>query len=405
MTYQRVPSRPAHESYDVVIVGGATSGSSVAWHLATEPGFDGCILVVERDTTLRRSATAASNNCMRQQFATEINVRISQYAAHFVNHFRELLGDPAAPELGIRNFGYMYLADTPELAETLREDQRLQAACGAGTEMMSPAEIDDRFGFYRLDDIVAGSFNRRDEGAFDALGMVDWMRRKASDHDVDHIENDVVSMQRDGSRITSVTLGTGEVVSTGTVVNAAGTRADHVARMAGASVPVEARRRYTYIFSAEHPLDQDLPLTIDPTGVHMRSYGARDYLVGCPPIAGDPAVDVNDFEYAEPIWEQKMQPVIENRIPALGELRVTDSWVGHYEYNSFDQNAIVGPHHEVENLVFCVGFSGHGSQQAPACGRGIAELITHGEFRTLDLSPLGYRRIADDEPLIERAVI
>ena len=52
--------------------------------------------------------------------------------------------------------------------------------------------------------------------------------------------------------------------------------------------PIQARRRYTYIFSVDSPLDEDLPLTIDPTGVHMRSYGAHDYLVGCPPSARTP---------------------------------------------------------------------------------------------------------------------
>jgi glycine/D-amino acid oxidase-like deaminating enzyme len=116
-------------------------------------------------------------------------------------------------------------------------------------------------------------------------------------------------------------------------------------------------------------------------------------------------VDVGDFSYPEPIWDAKMRPVVTRRVPALGELTVIDSWMGHYEYNTFDQNAIVGPHHEVRNLLFCVGFSGHGSQQAPACGRAVAELIAYDEFRTLDLSALSYERIARNHPLVERAVI
>ena len=43
--------------------------------------------------------------------------------------------------------------------------------------------------------------------------------------------------------------------------------------MAGFDLPVEPRKRYTYIFNAAEPLDRDLPLTIDPSGVHMRSEG------------------------------------------------------------------------------------------------------------------------------------
>ena len=48
----------------------------------------------------------------------------------------------------------------------------------------------------------------------------------------------------------------------------------------------------------------------------------------------------------------------------------------------------------VANLLVATGFSGHGLQQAPAVGRGLAELIVHGRYHALDLTPLGYERIA-----------
>ena len=86
--------------------------------------------------------------------------------------------------------------------------------------------------------------------------------------------------------------------------------------MAGLSVPIEPRRRYTYIFEAERPLDRDLPLTIDPTGVHFRTEG-KHYLVGCPPLTGDPAVDFDDFDYEPNIWAEKLQPVLAKRDPGL----------------------------------------------------------------------------------------
>ena len=82
-----------------------------------------------------------------------------------------------------------------------------------------------------------------------------------------------------------------------------------------------------------------------------------------------------------------------------------NSWVGHYAFNTLDQNAIIGPHPDVPNFIFVNGFSGHGFQQSPAMGRGAAELVAHGEFRELDLSPLGYERIMRGEPFLERAVI
>lgn len=411
MTTPGIPSYPRHPSslsYDVAIVGGATSGSAIAWFLASNPDFKGTVIVVERDPSLSYSATQASNNCMRQQFATEINVKIAQYGAEFIKHFRKNLGcsdGDGIPDIPIRNFGYLYLAADDEFAATLGEDQRLQAACGAGTRMVYAAEIASMYPFYDVRDVKAGSLNTVDEGAYDALGVVRGLREKAQSLGVDYIHNEVTGMKLDNNKITSIILKTGEVVSVGTVVNAAGTRAAQVSQLAGIDLPIEARRRYTFIFSVDEPLPQDLPLTIDPTGIHMRSYREKDYLVGCPPTGPDVAVDVEDFSYAEDIWNNRMLPVLTKRVPQFSTARVTESWMGHYEFNTFDHNAIIGPHTEVSNLMFCVGFSGHGSQQAPACGRGVAELITYGRFRTLDLSALSYARIARNEPLVERAVI
>lgn len=73
--------------------------------------------------------------------------------------------------------------------------------------------------------------------------------------------------------------------------------------------------------------------------------------------------------------------------------------------NLFDHNAIVGPHPACANLLFANGFSGHGLQQAPAVGRGVAEWIAHGGWRTLDLSPLGWARVLENRPLLEQNVI
>ncbi|TQV94812.1 fad oxidoreductase [Cordyceps javanica] len=402
--------QPKSLSYDVAIIGGATSGSAIAWFLASNADFQGTVLVIEQDPSLRYSATQASNNCMRQQFATEINIKIAQYGAEFVKNFRKNLGKldnggGGVPDIPIRNFGYLYLADNPEFVATLEEDQKLQSACGAGTQMLSRKEIAARYPFFSLDDIEAGSLNTVDEGAFDALGMVASLRDRATEHGVDYVHNEVVALHRAGDTIDSITLKTGEVIKVGTVVNAAGTRASQVSRLAGVDLPIEARRRYTFIFSVDEPLPQDLPLTIDPTGVHLRSYGDKDYLVGCPPIGPDSAVDPDDFSYEQGVWAQKVLPVLARRIPQFASAKVTNSWVGHYEFNTFDHNAIIGPHTNVKNLMFCVGFSGHGSQQAPACGRGVAELITYGSFRSLDLSALSYARIQKNQRLWERAVI
>jgi len=397
---------PKQTSYDVVIVGGAMYGSSVSWFLADNPDFDGSILVVERDPTYQACSTVHTNSCMRQQFSRAVNIQISQFAADFVKNMRDYMGgDERVPNLPIQSYGYMYLADNEAFAEVLRESQQIQVSLGAGTRTMTAKEIKRDYPFYNLDDIIVGNHNLIDEGYFDGGTLFDWWRKSGREKGVELIGNEVVSMQKNanGTRIESVTLKSGEIIGCGTVVNASGPRAVLTSRMAGIDIPVEPRKRYTFIFDAEQPLDRDLPLTIDPSGVHMRTDG-QYYLAGCPPD-DDPAVDYDDYEQDHSIWMEKVWPIVATRIPQFEAIKLMNSWAGHYAFNTFDQNAILGPHTAVENFIFVNGFSGHGLQQSPALGRGTAELITYGEYRSLDLSAFNFERIERNVPFNEQAII
>jgi glycine/D-amino acid oxidase-like deaminating enzyme len=73
--------------------------------------------------------------------------------------------------------------------------------------------------------------------------------------------------------------------------------------------------------------------------------------------------------------------------------------------NDFDHNGLVGPLPGWANAYTACGFSGHGLQQAPAVGRGLAERIITGSYRSLDLDGLRVSRIAEGAPLLERNVI
>lgn len=399
-------TEPTHGHYDIVIVGGAMYGSSVAWWTINNPDFDGRILVVERDPSYAYCSTTHTNSCIRQQFSTESNIRISQFGAEFIRGFQQYMdNDERVPEIILQSYGYMYLANNQDFADVLKNTQAIQQNCGAATEIMTPEQIAAAYPFYNLDDIVLGSHNRVDEGYFDGATIFDWVKRMAKEKGVEFIHNQVVDMTLDssGTHVKNVQLQSGTSVGCDKVVNASGPRATVTSRMAGIELPVEPRKRYTFIFDAAEPLGQDLPLTIDPSGVHMRSDG-RYFLAGCPPD-DDPAVDYDDFEPQPDIFEEKVWPILANRVPAFEAIKLTNMWVGHYAFNTLDQNAIIGPHTDVENFYFVNGFSGHGLQQSPALGRATSELLTYGEFRTLDLSELRYERVAANKPYLELAVI
>ncbi|PVA06269.1 NAD(P)/FAD-dependent oxidoreductase [Thalassorhabdomicrobium marinisediminis] len=407
MATTQFTTTPTRNAYDIVIIGGAIYGSAVAWFLTDNPDFDGSIMVIERDPSYADCATAHTNSCIRQQFSNPLNVQISRFGAEFIKNFRGFMGgDPRVPELSIQSYGYMYLADTPAFANQLRASHAVQQQAGAATQLMTPEEIKAAYPFYNVDDILLGSINLIDEGYWDGGTVFEWWRRSARERGVEYLAGEVTGMSLNaaGTRVESVTLASGEVIACGQVVNATGPRGAATARMAGIDIPVEPRKRFTWIFSAETPLDRELPLTIDPSGVHVRQDGPQTYLAGGH-TDDDPAVAPDDFAMDHSLWQDKIWPAIATRIPQFEAIRVVTEWTGHYDFNTLDQNAIVGPHDVVENFHFLNGFSGHGLQQSPAMGRGAAEMLVYGAYRTLDLSPFGFDRIRQGRAFAEAAII
>jgi len=391
------------ERADVVIVGGAIIGSSVATFLAGRPDFDGRIVVVERDTTFRTSSTTLSAASIRLQFSTPLNVQISQFGVEFLKSLdRYLAVDGEVPEIDLVENGYLFLASEAGLP-TLEHNHTVQRELGVAVELLTPAELKARFDWMRTDDVAAASLGLAGEGWFDAYALLQGVRRKARSLGVEERVGEVVEVLVDSDRVAGVRLADGSAIEADWVVNAAGPRAAEVATMVGIDLPVRPRKRIVYHLEAPASLGP-APLTIDMNGVYFRPEGLA-YVSGWSPREGEADPDTLDLVADRAPFESLIWPTLAHRVPAFDQLRLLDAWAGHYEVNTLDHNAIVGPHPRLRNFVLANGFSGHGLQQAPAVGRGLAEWIATGHYETLDLSPLGYERIERNEPIRELAVI
>lgn len=400
------------DSYDVVIVGGAVIGSAIAYFLSQNADFKGSVLVVERDPSYRHASTSLSASSVRTQFSNAINVKISQFGSAFIQDFAKTMQvkGEAPPDLNFHPGGYLFLAATEDQAQTLRENHEVQRACGADVVLWDQEALHRAFPHLNVDDILLASYGRSGEGWFSNTGLMNGFKAKARELGADYVTDEVVAIAREGNRVTGVTLKSGAVVQAGAVVNASGPRAALTARMAGLDVPVEPRKRTLFVYDCANSPEGSatvsggrLPLMIDPTGTFCRPEG-RFFLAGCPPVQ-DPAADWDDFEPRYEEFEEIIWPALANRSPQFEAIKVVNQWAGHYDFNTLDHNLIVGRHPEVTNFIFANGFSGHGLQQGPAAGRAVSELITYGDYRTLDLSEVGYERIVEGRPFLEKAVI
>lgn len=388
---------------EILIAGGAVMGAAAAfWLTRMQPGVK--VTVIEADPSYATSSTALSAAGIRSQFTNAVNIQISRFGIDFVRDFAKWTGEAGGiADLGFRENGYLFLTSTEEGAAQMEELASLQRSLGAGTEVWDRAQIAKRFPWMQLDDIIAGSFGPRDEGFIDNMGLMAGMRNAARAAGAKWVTDRVLSFDREGDRIGSVTLEKGGRLEADIFINCLGSRAGRLMREAGIDLPVEPRKRTIFVIDAPHVRHPDAPLIIDPSGIWMRP--EHDQWLAATVPADDGPCDETDFDPQHELWEDEIWPALYHRCEDFGEARPVQFWAGHYAYNTLDQNAIVGRNLEVANLYHANGFSGHGLQQAPAVGRGLAELILTGDWQTLDLSSLDLRRIRDNQPFAEAAIV
>jgi len=386
--------------YDVVIIGGAIVGSSAAYYLR-EAGFTGSIALIDRDPQFTHAATTLSCASIRQQFSIPENIRLSQFTLGLFRRLKEEFGLDA--DIGFRENGYLILS-TDDGLPVLRANNEAQRAEGADIVVEDAEALSRRFPWLSLEGIAAGAFGRTGEGWFDAHAYLQLFRKALRTRNVDFITASVTAIERQGDRVVAVALDNGERLEPGIVVNAAGPNAGRVSALAGLALPVEPRKRSVFVFEARDRFP-DMPLVVDPGGIYVRPEGSVYIAGGAENEDGETAADPADFEPDWPLFEETIWPLVATRIPAFEAIKATRAWAGHYDYNTLDQNAVIGPHPEVGNFIFANGFSGHGLQQAPAVGRALAELIVHGGYRTIDCSAFGYERIRENRPYRELNVI
>ncbi|WP_454739982.1 NAD(P)/FAD-dependent oxidoreductase [Cupriavidus necator] len=382
----------------VVIIGGAIIGSFTAFFLRKE-GFAGPIKVIERDPTYQYCSTALSASSIRTQFGCPFNIGMSLFGAGMFRDIRQWFGDDA--DIGFDERGYLLLG-TKEGADAMRATALSQIEAGATIDIMTPAQAKARHPWLNIDDIGIATYGAANEGWFDAWALLQLVRREAKKLGVEYVTAEANGIESRNGRVTGVRLADDSVIPCDWCVNAAGPAGGKVASWLDIALPVEPRKRTVFHIKAPVPTE-GFPMLFDNSGIWIRPEG-DGFIAGIAPEEHrDPHAE-GDFEPDHYLFEDIVWPYLAHRVPAMESTRLLRAWAGHYEMNLLDHNGVVGAHDEIGNFLLATGFSGHGVMHAPATGRAVAEWIVHGQYRTIDVSPLGYQRIRKQEPLLESVV-
>ncbi|XP_068832103.1 FAD-dependent oxidoreductase domain-containing protein 1 isoform X8 [Capricornis sumatraensis] len=391
------------ERSDVVIVGGGVLGLSVAYWLKRLEKQQGAIqvLVVERDHTYARASTVLSVGGIRQQFSLPENVQLSLFSAEFLRNINEYLAvvDDPPLDLQFNPSGYLLLA-SEEGAAIMERNVKMQRQEGAKVCLMSPEQLQKKFPWINTEGVALASY-----GFISSSSHME----TASGEQVTLKRIHEVHVKMDHSQEF-------QPVECAIVVNAAGAWSGQIAELAGVGtgppgtmqgtkLPVEPRKRYVYLWHCPQGPGLEAPLVADPSGAYFRREGlGNSYLGSCSPTEEEEP-DPGNLEVDYDFFQEKVWPRLAQRVPAFETLKVRSAWAGYYDYNTFDQNGVVGPHPLVINMYFATGFSGHGLQQAPAVGRAVAEMMLEGHFQTINLSPFLFGRFYFGEKAQEHCIL
>ena len=377
------------ETADCVIVGGGVVGCSLAYHLA-RAGMRP--LLLERGD-FGAGSTARCAGGVRQQFTTEVNVRVGMLSRRLLERFEDEVGATA----DLREIGYLFVAtDEAELAQFERNVSMQHRAGLDDVRLVGRDEVAELVPDLNVDDVVGGTFCPSDGLAGPnevTSGYVAAARRHGA-RVVDGVGVDAI--RTDGGRVVAVSAA-GSEIGTPLVVNCAGPYAAEVGRMAGVAVPVTPYRRHIFV-TEPFALRVPPPFTVDMrTSFYFHPEG-EGLLLGMSDPAEPASFDTSvDWGFLEHLVEHAT-----HRLPALERATIRTGWAGLYEVSP-DHQAIVGES-VVSGFWLCCGFSGHGFMQAPAVGRLLAQVIT-GEHCEVDLTPFRPDRFENGGTVPEAAVI
>lgn len=374
---------------ECVIVGGGVVGCSLAYHLA-RAGLQP--LLLERGD-FGAGSTARCAGGVRQQFSTEINVRVGMLSRKLLERFEDEVGATA----DLRQIGYLFvITDEGEMAQFERNVAMQHAVGLTDVRTLTTDAIADLVPDMNLADVVGGTYCPSDGLAGPnevTTGYVSAARR----HGARVYEGvGVESVERDGDRVSAV-IAAGTRIATPMLVNCAGPYAAEVGAMARVDVPVKPYRRHLFL-TETFALKRDPPMTVDMrTSFYIHPEG-DGLLLGMSDPAEPSSFDTNvDWHFLEHLVEHAT-----HRLPPLERAAIKTGWAGLYEVSP-DHQAIVGES-ELSGFWLCCGFSGHGFMQAPAVGLLLAQEIT-GVGTEIDLAPFRPDRFARGPTTAEAAII
>lgn len=380
------------ETADVVVIGGGVMGASTAYHLALE-GVEEVVLL-EKETYFGQGATGRCAGGIRHQFATEVNVKLSNVSLDMLDRLKQETGQD--PDL--RKCGYLFVLTNDADVASFKRNIEMQRKLDVNVEWLSGDEIRSRLPMMQFPDALAGTYSPND-GLADPNGVVMGYIKGARSLGVKPFtDTEVLDIIVESGKVQAVITAHGRI-DTPAVVNAAGPWASLIGKMVELELPITPLRRQMLTTTPLPELPTDFPFVIDfAQSLYFHREG-EGILTGMSNPDETPGFDQSIDED----WEVRAISAAAERMPMLESAGRLAGWAGLYEVTP-DAHPIFGST-PVDGFWIVGGFSGHGFMHGPIAGKLMQEFIMEGHAQTVDVSSLDLARFEEGRLIHEYNVV
>jgi sarcosine oxidase subunit beta len=334
--------------------------------------------------------TKRSSALIHTHFVDETTARLVLASLRYFQNWKEVVGG----NCGFTQTGLVVVAGTADAADLRDQVTRLQGI-GASTRIVTCEELQELQPAARVDDIALATY-QPEAGFADPMATTQLLAARAKALGVEFRTGTLVKNIRvERGRVVGIDTTTGTLEASAVVI-AAGPWSDHLLRPLGVEIGIRAARMQVAFFDRPSELRRGHAAFLDATtGVYFRPHTFGLTLGG---LSAPPAESVNPDRFDETIAREfvaEVQQHIAARLPAMAQARFVRGHAGVYDISP-DARPVMSRVPGILGLVIAAGFGGTGFAIAPAIGACIAELVTDGEARTVDVRAWQFARFSED---------
>jgi sarcosine oxidase, subunit beta len=370
------------QTADVVVVGAGVNGTSIAYALASR----GVKTVLVDKGAVAGGASGRSSALVRMHYTNEWDARLAWASFPVFKHWSDLIGGPPV----FTHTGFVNVV-APPYADNLRKNVEMLRGIGVNTTAISPAELKALQPFANVDDVGAAAYEP-DSGYANPAETVEGFRRRAKELGARIMQwTAVTKIDRRESRVLGVDTIAGRI-DAGAVVLAAGAWSPRICREIGLDLYSRSKAIDTVAVTRPPELASHMVFIDNIQGNYFRTEAGGLTLAGVPCQEWD--INPDTLGTGLPPQAAGMgAQLLTHRIPAMERATLARGYRAFDGY-SRDRHAILGRVEGIDGLYLATAFSGSGFKIAPAVGMCMAELITEGRAKTVDIEAFSLRRFA-----------